>query len=125
MKTFPGNLYFRGFTGPSPSLYEIFMREGAYEIRGEAFASPRQTLLTGCETRIDNPHAVSTGGVDDAESGTARERAQRRLRTLLRPSAVDKTCSRGKKSRDELRSFDSELEHRHVTSPDVTADIGG
>jgi len=35
------------------------MREGAHEIQGESFASPRQTLLAGCETQIDNPHAVA------------------------------------------------------------------
>jgi len=66
------DLYCRGLTGQSsPSLYEIFMREGAYEIRGESFVSPPHATtahaygcLVGasCAGFVANAPALSQAG---------------------------------------------------------------
>jgi len=52
-------------------------------------------LLTGCETRIDNPHSLATAALTQRKAYLL-ERERRRLRNLLRPDAMDKPRYRRK-----------------------------
>jgi len=82
-------------------------------------------LLTGCETRVDNPHAVSTAALTTRKAELQEKERDDAYGIFYGPTRWISHALDEKKSRDELRSIDAELEHRHVRSPDVTADISG
>ena len=78
-------------------------------------------LLTGCETRLDNPHAVSTARKAELQE---KERDDA-YGIYYGPARWISHALDEKKSRDERAAIDAELEHRHVRPPDLTADISG
>ena len=82
-------------------------------------------LLSGCETRIDNPHAVSTAALTTRKVELQQKERDDAYGIYFGPTRWISHALDEKKSRDELRSIDAELEHRHMRSPDVTADISG
>ena len=82
-------------------------------------------LLTGCETRLDNPHAVSTAALTARKAELQEKERDDAYGIYYGPARWISHALDEKKSRDELRSIDAELEHRHVRPPDLTADISG
>jgi len=82
-------------------------------------------ILTGCEARIDNPHAVSTATLTARKAELQEKKRDDAYGSYFGPTRWISHAIDEKKSRDELRSIDAELEHRHARSPDLTADISG
>lgn len=82
-------------------------------------------LLTGCETRIDKPYAVPTAALTARKAELQEKERDDAYGIYFGPTRWISHAIDEKKSRDELRSIDAELEHRHVRSPDLTADISG
>ena len=82
-------------------------------------------LLTGCETRIDNPHAVSTAALTARRAELQEKERDDAYGIYFGPTRWISHALDEKKSRDERAAIDSELEHRHVRPPDLTADISG
>ena len=82
-------------------------------------------LVIGCETRIDNPHAVSTTALTARKAELQEKERDDAYGIYYGPARWISHALDEKKSREELRSIDAELEHRHVTSPDLTADTSG
>ena len=82
-------------------------------------------LLTGCETRVDNPHAVSTAALTQRKAYLLESERVDDYGIFYGPTRWISHALDEKKSRDELHSIDAELEHRHVGSPVVTADTSG
>ena len=68
-------------------------------------------LLNGCETRIDNPHAVSTAALT-ARKAELQEKERDAYGIYFGPTRWISHAIDEKKSRDELRSIDTELAQR-------------
>jgi hypothetical protein len=82
-------------------------------------------LLTGCETRMTNPHATSTAALTQRKAYLQERERIDDYGIMYGPTRWISHAIDEKKSRDELRSIDAELEHRHMRPPDLTADISG
>jgi len=82
-------------------------------------------ILTDCETRIDNSHAVSTAALTTRKAELQTKERDDAYGIYFGPTRWISHALDEKKSRDELRSIDAELGHRHIGSPDVTTDISG
>jgi|SRR6478672_3156124 len=82
-------------------------------------------LLTSCETRIDNPQAVSAAALTARKVELQDKERDDAYGIYFGPTRWISHALDEKKSRDELRSIDAELEHRNMRSPNVTADISG
>jgi membrane protein implicated in regulation of membrane protease activity len=66
-------------------------------------------LLTGCETRIDNPHAVSTAALTGRKAELQEKERNDAYGIYVGPTRWISHALDEKKSRDELRSIDAEL----------------
>ena len=82
-------------------------------------------LLTGCETRINNPHVVSTAALTARKAELQEKERDDAYGIYYGPARWISHALDEKKSREERAAIDAELEHRHVRSPDITADISG
>ena len=69
-------------------------------------------LLTGCETRIDNPHAVSTAALTARKAELQEKERDDAYGIYFGPTRWISHAIDEKKSRDELRSIDAELAQR-------------
>lgn len=69
-------------------------------------------LLTGCETRIDNPHAVSTATLTTRKEELQEKERDDAYGIYFGPTRWISHALDEKKSRDELRSIDAELAQR-------------
>ena len=82
-------------------------------------------LLIGCGTRMTNPHAASTAALTQRKAYLLERERIDDYGIMYGPTRWISHALDEKKSRDELRSIDAELGHRHIGSPDVTTDISG
>jgi hypothetical protein len=69
-------------------------------------------LLTGCETRINNPHAVSTAALTVRKAELQEKERDDAYGIYYGPARWISHALDEKKSRDELRSIDAELVQR-------------
>jgi hypothetical protein len=69
-------------------------------------------LLTGCETRIDNPHAVSIAALTARKAELQEKERDDAYGIYFGPTRWISHAIDEKKSRDELRSIDTELAQR-------------
>jgi len=69
-------------------------------------------LLTGCETRIDNPHAVATAALTARKEELQEKERDDAYGIYFGPTRWISHALDEKKSRDELRSIDAELAQR-------------
>jgi len=69
-------------------------------------------LLTGCETRIDKPHAVSTAALTARKAELQEKERDDAYGIYYGPARWVSHALDEKKSRDELRSIDAELAQR-------------
>lgn len=69
-------------------------------------------LLTGCETRIDNPHAVSTAALTARKVELQEKERDDAYGIYFGPTRWISQALDEKKFRDELRSIDAELAQR-------------
>ena len=69
-------------------------------------------LLSGCETRIDNPHAVSTTALTARKAELQEKEHDDAYGIYFGPTRWISHAIDEKKSRDELRSIDAELAQR-------------
>jgi hypothetical protein len=69
-------------------------------------------LLTGCETRIDNPHAVSTAALTARKVELQDKERDDAYGIYFGPTRWISHALDEKKSRDEVRSIDAELAQR-------------
>ena len=69
-------------------------------------------LLTGCETRLDNPHAVSTAALTARRAKLQEKERDDAYGIYFGPTRWISHALDEKKSRDELRSIDAELAQR-------------
>jgi hypothetical protein len=69
-------------------------------------------ILTGCETRIDNPHAVSTAALTTRKVELQQKARDDAYGIYFGPTRWVSHALDEKKSRDELRSIDAELAQR-------------
>jgi len=69
-------------------------------------------LLTGCETRLNNPHAVSTAALTARKAELQEKDRDDAYGIYFGPTRWISHAIDEKKSRDELRSIDAELAQR-------------
>jgi hypothetical protein len=69
-------------------------------------------LLTGCETRVDNPHAVETAALTARKAELQEKERDDAYGIFYGPTRWISHAIDEKKSRDELRSIDAELAQR-------------
>jgi hypothetical protein len=69
-------------------------------------------LLSGCETRMDNPHAVSTAALTARKAELQEKERDDAYGIYFGPTRWISHAIDEKKSRDELRSIDAELAQR-------------
>jgi hypothetical protein len=69
-------------------------------------------LLSGCETRIDYPHAVSTAALTARKAELQEKEHDDAYGIMYGPTRWISHAIDEKKSRDELRSIDAELAQR-------------
>jgi len=69
-------------------------------------------LLTGCETRIDNPRAASTAALTARKAELQEKERDDAYGIYYGPARWVSHALDEKKSRDELRSIDAELAQR-------------
>ena len=68
--------------------------------------------MTGCETRIDHPHAVSTAALTARKAELQEKEHDDAYGIMYGPTRWISHAIDEKKSRDELRSIDAELAQR-------------
>ena len=69
-------------------------------------------LLIGCETRVDNPHALSTATLTARKAELQEKERDDAYGIFYGPTRWISHALNEKKSRDELRSIDAELAQR-------------
>jgi hypothetical protein len=69
-------------------------------------------LLIGCETRLNNPHAVSTAALTARKAELQEKEHDDAYGIYFGPTRWISHAIDEKKSRDELRSIDAELAQR-------------